>query len=75
LVNAGGGRHEAGQGHHHSGDRLAHVFLEAQVAAGEDAFERVVGVHYRNATDVVLAHELAGVGQRSSGGQGEGVLN
>ena len=46
---------------HNLGNRQLHILLEPQVTVSDDSDEEAVGVHDRNAADVMLLHHREGV--------------
>src|SRR6266478_5736544 len=57
---------------HHGADQLVVIFLEAQVAVGEDAGE-AGAARDGQAGDLVLVHDLKGLAERNVRGDGDGV--
>ena len=43
---------------HHLVDKARHIALESQVAVRNDAYEHTLVIYYRDATDLILLHQL-----------------
>ena len=69
------GRDQAVAGSHHLPDAARHVALETQVAVGDDADELPVGIHDRNASDLVFLHQIQGVADGVLLGDGHRVVD
>ena len=68
-------RHEAVAGRHHLLDAARHVALETQVAVGDDADKHPVRIHDRNASDLVLFHQVQRVADGVVLGNGHRIVD
>ena len=62
-------------GSHYFTYRYRHIFLESQVAVGDNAYEPVVAIHHRDTADMVFLHELQRVAYRAVAGDGDRVID
>ena len=62
-------------GRHHIGNRTAVVDMEPQVAVGHDADQVALGVHHRDAANVVLGHHGEGIADGRFRSDGHGIVD